>query len=272
MKLVSYKVGPVATWGIASDGGVSDEQLRGGAKTLREHLDSLGAAPSAGVDHLWPEIELLPVIPNPMKIVCVGVNYVDHRDEANRPQVDYPTLFTRFADTQIGHEARVHMPAATTKFDYEGELAVVIGKPCHELAEIDALDVVAGYSCYNDFTARDWQRHSAQWTAGKNFPGTGAFGPWLVTRDEITDVAALHLTTTVNGEIRQEASLDDLIFNIPQLIAYISAFTPLAAGDVIVTGTPGGVGFFREPPQMLSVGDAVEVTISGIGTLRNVVC
>ena len=162
-------------------------------------------------------------------------------------------------------------PASSTMFDYEGELAVVIGKKGRAVPESDAMDIVAGYSCYNDLSARDWQQHSSQWGPGKNFPGTGAFGPWLITADEIPDPGKLHLSTYVNGEQRQSADVSDLVFTIPALIAYVTGFTPLSAGDVLVTGTPAGVGLFREPPAFLHDGDVVEVEISQIGTLRNVV-
>ena len=268
MRYVSYVHGGAARWGVALDDGVTDASRHGGAATLKQHLERGDEAPVAtAADHGYDEIEFAPVIPDPTKIICVGVNYVDHRAEVRSAPARYPTIFTRFADTQLGHLATTHIPAVSEAFDYEGELAVVIGTECHEVAEPDAFDVVAGYSCYNDLTVRNWQRHTAQWIPGKNFPGTGAFGPWLVTADEIPDVRDLHLTTTVNGEKRQDAPVADLIFDIPQLIAYITTFTRLYPGDVIVSGTPGGVGFLSTPPTLLRPGDVVEVAISGIGTL-----
>lgn len=270
MKYVSYIHAGTAGWGVALDDGVTDVPGHGGASTLKQHLERGDAAPAAqAAEYTWDEIEYAPVIPDPTKIICVGVNYVDHRAEAAQKTVDYPTIFTRFADTQIGHLATTHIPAVTEAFDYEGELAVVIGTACHEVSEADAYGVVAGYSCYNDLTVRDWQRHTQQWTPGKNFPGTGGFGPWLVTADEIPDIRELQLTTTVNGEKRQDAPVSDLIFDIPKLIAYITTFTRLNPGDVIVSGTPGGVGYFAQPKALLNSGDVVDVTISGIGTLRN---
>ena len=269
MKLASYTRSGTARWGVVLDDGITDAPLHGGAATLKQHLERGEATPTAATaDYGFDEIEFAPVIPDPAKIICVGVNYVDHRAEASREPADYPTIFTRFADTQIGHLATTRIPTVSEAFDYEGELAVVIGTACHEVAEADAYGVVAGYSCYNDLTVRNWQRHTQQWTPGKNFPGTGAFGPWLVTADEITDVRELHLTTTVNGDKRQDAPISDLIFDIPKLIAYITTFTALSPGDVIVSGTPGGVGFFSKPQALLTSGDVVEVTISGIGTLR----
>lgn len=237
----------------------------GAVSALRSAAD--GREPTVGL----ADVELLPVIPDPGKILCAGVNYHAHREEAGRAEGTRPTIFIRFADTQTGAGAVVALPAAVGKFDYEGELAVVIGRAGHQVSAADALGYVAGYACYNDFTARDWQRHSTQWTAGKNFPGTGAFGPVLVTADEIPDVSALSLETRVNGETRQSASVADLIFSIPELIEYVSSFTPLSPGDVLVTGTPGGVGMFRDPPVFLQRGDEVEVQIDGVGLLRNVI-
>jgi 2-keto-4-pentenoate hydratase/2-oxohepta-3-ene-1,7-dioic acid hydratase in catechol pathway len=234
-----------------------------------ENLASLSARPAVGrpVD----EVTLLPPIPDPSKIICVGVNYRAHRDEARHIEQRYPTIFTRFADTQMGHGATAILPLVTERFDYEGELAVIIGKSARGVAAADVWSYVAGLSVYNDFSVRDWQKHTTQWIPGKNFPGTGAFGPAMVTLDEVPDVNALTLETRVNGEMRQHASVSDLIFGIPALIEYITAFTPLAPGDVIVTGTPGGVGQFMDPPAFLTAGDEVEVEISGLGILRNTI-
>ncbi|MFC1407359.1 MULTISPECIES: fumarylacetoacetate hydrolase family protein [Streptacidiphilus] len=215
------------------------------------------------------DVELLPPVPDPAKILCAGVNYRTHREETSRPESAYPTVFPRYADSQVGHDQPLVRPAETETFDYEGELAVVIGTGGRRILAEDAFAHIAGYACYQDGSVRDWQRHSGQWVPGKTFPATGGFGPALVTADEVADVAALDLVTRVNGEVRQSASVGDLIFSIPELIAYISTFTPLAPGDVIVTGTPGGVGLFHEPPVFLQPGDVVEVEISGIGTLRN---
>lgn len=216
------------------------------------------------------DVLLLPVITHPEKILCAGVNYWTHREESGRStKPDKPTIFIRFGDSQVGSGRQVFIPAEVTQFDYEGELAVVIGRAGRYIDTADAYQHVAGYACYNDFSARDWQRHSGQWTAGKNFPGTGAFGPYMVTADDVADVSSLELTTTVNGVVRQSAQISEMIFSIPDLIAYISAFTALAPGDVIVTGTPGGVGLFRDPPEFLQPGDVVTVEVTGIGTLTN---
>ena len=215
------------------------------------------------------DVQLLPPITNPDKIICVGLNYESHRQETGRPEVAFPTLFTRFSNTQIGHEQPIWRPTESTKLDYEGELAVVIGQGGWKIPESSALDHVAGYACYNDASVRDWQRHTSQFTPGKNFLHSGPFGPWLVTADEIPDPSRLTLTTRLNGEVLQHATTDLLIFTIPVLINYISRFTRLETGDVIVSGTPGGVGFKRDPQVFMKPGDRVEVEISGIGILAN---
>ncbi|WP_234545197.1 fumarylacetoacetate hydrolase family protein [Streptomyces shenzhenensis] len=212
---------------------------------------------------------LLPPVPDPAKILCAGVNYRTHREETSRPEASFPTIFPRYADSQVGHDQPLVRPAETEAFDYEGELAVVIGTGGRRIPAEDAFAHIAGYACYQDGSVRDWQRHTGQWVPGKTFPDTGGFGPALVTADEVPDAVALELVSRVNGEVRQSTRVSDLIFSIPELIAYVSTFTPLAPGDVVVTGTPGGVGLFREPPVFLQPGDVVEVEISGIGTLRN---
>ena len=212
---------------------------------------------------------LLPVIPNPGKILCVGLNYETHRRETGRDVVENPTIFTRFADSQAAHGQPLLRPRVSTDFDFEGELAVVIGKGGRYIARDRAMEHVAGYSCYNDGSVRDWQRHTHQFTPGKNFPQTGAFGPFLVTADAVTDLDPLRLTTRVNGQVVQDTTLDHMIFDVPRIIEYCSSFTPLNPGDVIATGTPGGVGAKRQPPLWLKPGDSVEVEITGIGLLRN---
>lgn len=217
------------------------------------------------------QARLLPVIPNPGKIFCVGLNYTSHVAEMKRPDADHPAIFVRFADSLAAAGDALQRPAFSDRFDYEGELAIVIGKGGRHISQADAFDHVAGYACFNDGTVRDWQRHTHQWTPGKNFPATGAFGPSLVPADEVGDVNALTLQTRLNGQIVQQASLADLIFTIPVIVEYLSRFTPLAAGDVIATGTPGGVGDKRNPPLYMKDGDLVEVEITGLGILRNTV-
>ena len=215
------------------------------------------------------DVIFLPPIADPAKILCVGLNYAKHQAETGRPDVDHPTIFTRFADSQVGHLQPMIKPDQSIRFDYEAELAVVIGQGGRFITEDDALSHVAGYACYNDGSSRDWQRHTAQFTPGTNFPGTGAFGPYLVTPDEVGDYRKLPIESRLNGEVMQKATLADLIFPIPRLLSYISAFTPLSSGDVIVTGTPGGVGDRREPPVYMRPGDVIEVDIGIVGTLVN---
>jgi 2-keto-4-pentenoate hydratase/2-oxohepta-3-ene-1,7-dioic acid hydratase in catechol pathway len=217
------------------------------------------------------DITLLPVIPDPAKIVCVGLNYASHVAEMGNKPPAYPAVFTRWPDTLVAHGAPLIRPKATERFDYEGELAVVIGRGGRAIPRDQALDHVAGYSIFNDASVRDWQRHGGQFTPGKNFPGTGGFGPALVTPDEIGDLGAQRVQTRLNGALMQDQPVSDLVFDVPWLVEYLSAFTPLAPGDVIVTGTPGGVGDGRKPPVYLQPGDVVEVSIGAIGTLRNTV-
>lgn len=279
MRIIAYRHRGLASYGVVTPIGIvtSRSLLGAGLPTvdsvLREGaLDRLAdAVAGRDADLGLDEVEYLPPVLAPRKVVCAGVNYAAHREESSAQQAAHPTIFTRFADTHVGHGGPLCRPAATTMFDYEGELAVIVGRPAYQVAERDAMDVVAGYACYDDATVRDWQTHTTQWTPGKNFPSTGGFGPWLVTADEVPSVEALELTTRVNGEVRQHAGLDQLVFSIPQLIAYITAFTPLAPGDVIATGTPSGVGMFREPPVFLQPGDVVEVEVPGVGLLRNTV-
>ena len=215
------------------------------------------------------EITFLPVIPDPEKIFCIGLNYQEHKKETGRPDVKNPTIFTRFANTQTGHLQPLVKPNFSDRFDYEGELAITIGKGGRFIKEKNALEHIAGYSCYNDGSIRDFQRHTSQFTPGKNFPATGPFGPYLVTPDEVGDYKKLPIETRLNGKIMQKAKLSDLIFPIPKLIHYISTFTTLTTGDVIVTGTPGGVGDRREPPVYMKPGDVVEVDIGKVGILMN---
>jgi 2-keto-4-pentenoate hydratase/2-oxohepta-3-ene-1,7-dioic acid hydratase in catechol pathway len=217
------------------------------------------------------QAHLLPVIPNPSKIFCIGLNYKTHVAETKRADSEYPAIFTRFADSLTAHNAPLPRPKETQRFDFEGELAVIIGKGGRNISQAQALDHIAGYACFNDGTARDWQRHTHQWIPGKNFPSTGPLGPYMATRQEIPDVNQLTLESRLNGEVMQHASVADLIYTLPVIIEYLSGFTNLSPGDVIATGTPGGVGDRREPPVYMKAGDVIEVEITGLGTLRNVV-
>lgn len=214
-------------------------------------------------------VSLLPVIPDPGKILCVGLNYENHRQETGRAAADHPAIFTRFSDTLIGQGQAIICPRVSTKLDYEGELAVVIGKGGRDISVDDAPAHIAGYACFNDASVRDWQKHNIQFTPGKNFPGTGAFGPWLVTPDEAGDLSEQRVTTRLNGQVVQDQPIADMIWSVADIIAYISTFTPLSPGDVIATGTPGGVGAKRTPPLWMKAGDSVEVCIGKVGTLVN---
>ena len=214
-------------------------------------------------------LRLLPVIPDPDKILCVGINYASHVKETGREMPARPMIFTRFAQSQVGAGEDLVRPHVSEQFDFEGELAIIVGRRSRYVPVEKAMERIAGYSCYNDGSVRDWQRHTGQFTPGKNFPRTGGFGPWMVTRDEMPDLAEQSLTTRLNGETVQSATLDDLIFNAADLVSYCSQFSILEPGDVIITGTTGGVGAFRKPPLWMKPGDTVEVEISGIGVLRN---
>jgi len=214
-------------------------------------------------------VELLPPVPNPAKIFCIGHNYEEHRLETGRPKTTYPAVFVRFAESQVAHEQAAWIPSVSTEVDYEGELAVVIGRSGRRIPREQALSHVAGYSCYNDISIRDWQRHTSQFTPGKNFVRTGAFGPWIVTAEEIPDPQSLELTTRLNGQVMQQANTAQMIFTVAEIIEYLSAFTVLTAGDVIASGTPGGVGAKRDPQVFMKAGDRVEVEIGSVATLRN---
>jgi 2-keto-4-pentenoate hydratase/2-oxohepta-3-ene-1,7-dioic acid hydratase in catechol pathway len=276
MKLASFKIGSTSTWGMIE----GDQAIDVGA-VLRDRYPDLKSiiaadafsavrdATSKARRHPTSGITWLPVIPNPEKILCIGLNYETHRKETGRTEVENPTVFGRFANSQTGHLADLIRPKLSHDLDYEGELAVIIGKPGRHITRADAWSHIAGYACYNEGSVRDFQRHTHQFTPGKNFPGTGAFGPWMMTPDELGDVTPLRLQTRLNGEIVQDAKISQMIFDIPRQIEYCSSFTRLEPGDVIATGTPGGVGSRRTPPLWLKPGDIVEVEIERLGILRN---
>ena len=276
MKLATIRHAGTVTWGVVEGDALLDvgAALRGRFPDLKSAiaagaLDAAREAASAAARIPLSEVEWLPVIPNPDKILCVGLNYEMHRKETGRSEVENPTIFARYANSQTGHLCPILRPRVSTDLDFEGELAVVIGTPGRYVGKAEALSHVAGYACYNDGSVRDWQRHTHQFTPGKNFPGTGAFGPWMVTPDEVGELAGLRLQTRVNGQVVQEARIGDMLFDVPRQIEYCSAFTRLEPGDVIATGTPGGVGAKRTPPLWLKPGDTVEVEIDRVGLLRN---
>ena len=279
MKLISYQYNGIDSYGAVLGDRVADlrEVFGTRASDLKALIaadllpEAAAAAGKAGATLPLAEVRLLPVIPNPGKIVCVGLNYGDHVRETGREITEKPTLFLRVAESQVAHGEAIVMPPESGKLDYEGEIAIVIGQGGRRIAEADAWNHIAGYACYNDGSIRDWQTATPQWTAGKNFWRTGGFGPWMVTRDEIADDRVMTLVTRLNGQEMQRTTTDKLIHSIPRQIAHISAFMPLAAGDVIVTGTPGGVGAKRTPPVWMKPGDVVEVEVDAIGILRNTV-
>lgn len=278
MRVISFEHRGGASFGLFTDGGIVDcgARLAGEFSDLRAVLsaDALGrlkAMEADAADFSEDEIAYLPVVPNASKLLCVGINYVAHIKETGREVPTHPVLFTRFSDTVVGHEQAMIRPRVSTDFDYEGELAVIIGKRARHVARSDAMNYIAGYSCFNEGSIRDFQRHTIQFTAGKNFYKSGGFGPWMVTTDEQPDPTAFHLQTRLNGKVLQDAPVSDLCFDIPQLIEYCSIWTPLEPGDVIVTGTPGGVGRVRKPPIWMKPGDIVEIDITGVGVLRNTV-
>jgi len=279
MKLLSF-VTPKgnASYGVLVEKGVVDLGAKAradGVSTLKQMLErgstmdpaTLVSATSA--DYATTDIKFLPVIPDPGKVICVGLNYRDHVAETGRTVTEKPALFARFPTSQVGHLEPIIRPRASQDFDYEGELAVVIGRSGRHIPSSAAFEHVAGYSCYNEGSIRDWQRHTSQFLSGKTFDRSGSFGPWLVTPEEIPDPGKLALETRLNGETVQKTTTDMLITGVADLIAYCSTIMTLLPGDVIVTGTPGGVGFKRTPPRFMKPGDIVEVEISGIGTLRN---
>ena len=277
MKLTSFRTpSGHATYGLIQGDMIIDlGATRPSLPTLKDFLGS-AAFTSGSIDATGPAYPLSaithqPVIPNPGKIICVGLNYKDHIKETGRSDSAHPSLFLRTADSQIGHQTPMIKPRVSDRFDYEGELAIIIGKPGRHITAENALDHIAGYACYNDGSVRDWQRHTHQFTPGKNFDGTGSFGPWMVTPDEIGPRESTVLITRLNGQEVQRATLDLMVFSIEEQIAYISTFTRLETGDVIVTGTPGGVGDRRTPPLYMVAGDKVEVEITGIGILENIV-
>ena len=278
MRIVSYQGSGAESYGfVVGDQVVDRSALRLEAATVRELIASGTLPTEEQLSAVTPsaalaDLDLLrPLVPG--KILCAGVNFPTHREETGQApeKPAYPVIFSRFADSLVAHGEDLRRPVETDKFDYEGELAVVIGTRAFRVSEDEALDHVFGWSVSNEGSVRDWQRHSPQWIPGKNFWRSGALGPHLVTVDEVHDIGASRLQTRVNGEVRQEALIKDMVFSIAELIAYCSIFTPLEPGDVILAGTPGGVGLFFDPPKLLSDGDVVEIEIDGVGLLRNTV-
>lgn len=248
---------------------VHDLGPQGAAAWLKDAVAGDLSALAATATHARADVRLLPLIPNPTKILCVGLNYATHVAETGRDQKEFPAIFTRWADSLIADGEPLVRPPESTRFDYEGELAVVIGKGGRRIPREKALEHVAGYSVFNDGSVRDWQRHNIQFTPGKNFPGTGAFGPALVTPDDLPDLGDQRVQTRINGQLVQDQPVSDMIWDVAFVIAYCSTFTTLEPGDVIASGTPGGVGDKRNPPLYMKAGDIAEISIGKVGTLNN---
>jgi 2-keto-4-pentenoate hydratase/2-oxohepta-3-ene-1,7-dioic acid hydratase in catechol pathway len=272
MKLASYMADGQLCFGVVVGDGIvsmSGRSRYGGVREVLEDeaLDEVRrAAKGQRPDQKLSEVTFLPAIPDPPKILCAGINYRSHAAETGRDIPKAPSMFVRFTDTLVGHDGEMIRPSISECFDFEGELAIVIGRGGRHIGVAQALDHVAGYTCFVDGSVRDYQKISV--TSGKNFPGTGPLGPWIVTTDEIPDPSRLTLVTRLNGHEVQRSGTDLLIHSVPEIIAFCSAFTPLAPGDIIATGTPEGVGHRRTPPLWMKAGDVLEVDISGIGTLR----
>jgi acylpyruvate hydrolase len=280
MRIVHFEKGGVP--GIAADDGSGwhglTKRQSGFPGTLPELIANGADLLRAGRDLLSTHaidlntVRILPPVPKPPKILCVGLNYDDHLEESGLKKPVYPEIFARFATSLIAHSEPIRLPRESLTLDYEAELAVVIGRGGRRINRDRALDHVAGYSLFNDATIRDFQLRTPQWTMGKNFDGTGAFGPWLVTPDALPPGAhGLHIQGRLNGQVMQDSSIDKLIFNVPALIELISVAISLEPGDVIITGTPGGVGAARKPPVYMKPGDVFEVEIEGMGVLSNTV-
>ena len=281
MRLVSFQSSSGPAWGLVGVSGVVASTQLGSdvpasvfelvnsphwpalVRELPERAKALTGVPMGSLD-------LLPVVPRPGKVLCLGVNYVDHAKEGGNQVGDYPSIFMRGATSLLAHKAPMQVPRVSDKLDFEAELAVVIGRTARFVSEADALDTVFGYACFNDGSLRDYQRKTAQWTIGKNFDATGAFGPWLVTADELPPgCVGLHIESRLNGKVMQSANTKDMVFGVARTIALLSESLTLEPGDVIIMGTPGGVGYARTPPVWMKAGDTIEIEIESIGVLSN---
>lgn len=284
MRLLSYVDEGVANWGVLDGGRVIP--TNGLAPNLPATLSELIADKGAfqQLQKIWfsrssnltgpllEDIEFLPVIQRPGKIICLGVNYVDHAKEGGNQIGEYPTVFLRCSTSLLAHGEPLKVPSVSDKLDFEAELAVVIGSNARNVSEHEALNSVFGYACFNDATLRDYQRKTTQWTIGKNFDATGSFGPFLVTSDELPPgCLGLHIESRLNGKVMQSANTSDMAFGVARTISLLSQVMTLEPGDVIVMGTPGGVGYARTPPVWMKAGDTIEVEIEGVGVLSNAI-
>ncbi|MES2263638.1 MAG: fumarylacetoacetate hydrolase family protein [Pseudomonadota bacterium] len=272
MRYVSFEHNGVTQLGVREPGGIraigaeSIEALLARGVDLRNY----GAGITGGALYSDDQVRFLPPLARPPKIICIGLNFAEHTKESNYEQPTYPTVFLRLHTSLIGHREDIIRPIVSDSLDYEGEIAVVLGKGGRHIKKIDALDHVAGYALFNDASVREFQFKTPQWTVGKNFDGTGAFGPDLVTVDELPEGAkGLRLDTRLNGVLVQSANTDDMVFDVASLISIVSQAFTLEAGDVIVAGTPSGIGWAREPKLLMRAGDLCEVSVEGLGTLSN---
>ncbi|MDR5752474.1 MULTISPECIES: fumarylacetoacetate hydrolase family protein [unclassified Caballeronia] len=279
MKYASFSIDGRPSYGTVVDGGVVDLGKRIGDRypTLKSYIAAgTPHAPETdqGADYALAEVKLLPPITDPTHIWCLALNYPEHHNEvqaAGRVQElpKSPALFSRAVDSLVAHDEPLRHPGVSEQFDFEGELVVVIGKEGFQISQDDAFEYIAGYTVMNEGSVRDWQFHTRQITPGKNFYRSGSIGPWIVSRDEIADVDALTIRTTLNGEVMQNDSVSAMVHKIPRFIEYVSSMAPLYPGDILATGTPSGVGFSRKPPVFMKEGDVCEIAIEGVGVLRN---
>ena len=280
MRFAAYRQSGVRGLAAADGNGpfravaVTDDRYPGNLADLvaggTECLLAAGRALQTGRELELGSVELLPPLPAPAKIICIGLNYADHSAESGFKVPDYPTVFGRFASSLIGHAAPIVRPRVSEQLDFEGEFVAVIGRGGREIPKARALDHVIAYSLFNDASIRDYQLRTPQWTVGKNFDDTGAFGPYLVTADELPPgCQGLRLQTRLNGEVMQSASTNDLVFDVATLVSLLSEVFTFEAGDIIVTGTPAGIGLARKPPLWMKPGDVCEVELEGLGVLRN---
>ena len=276
MRWLSFYHNQELTFGyVTSDGeGVVDVGSRSDFTSLRDVLEAgaLSSLPQEcgdSADIALQDVDYAPTITNPKKILCVGLNYKAHQEETGRGGEGFPTIFVRFAAAQVAHQKPIIRPKESQSLDFEGEIAMIIGRPGRRIDRESALSHVAGFGIYNDGSVRDYQRHTSQFTPGKNFACTGGFGPWMMTLDEIGDLSEMEITTRLNGKVMQNAKADLLVHGFEELIEYCSTFVELEPGDVIVTGTPGGVGVARNPPMFMDEGDLIEIEVAPIGTLSN---
>lgn len=279
MKFLSFESGGSAGLAVSTEDGLAgllstDPLYPGDLVTLiaqgGDALTDAARVLARGQRLNMERVNVRPPLSNPPKIVCVGLNYGDHSKESGFETPDFPTLFGRFNSSLVGHGGPIIRPSLSEQLDYEGELAAIIGKTTRQASKAEALDHVAGYSIFNDASIRDYQFKSPQWTPGKNFDDTGAFGPWFVTADALPPgCKGLRLQTRLNGEVVQDAMIDDMVFSVASLVSILSSFMTLEPGDVIVTGTPSGVGLARNPQLFMKDGDICEVEIEGIGVLSN---